>query len=33
MLGINTIYNGTLLQNIIDVFDTTFASIGSLDEK
>ncbi|KUO40531.1 MAG: hypothetical protein APZ16_04925 [Candidatus Hadarchaeum yellowstonense] len=31
MLGINAIYDGTLPQNIVDVFDTTFASIGSLD--
>jgi NAD(P)H-nitrite reductase large subunit len=31
MLGINAIYEGTLPQNMVDVFDTTFASIGSLD--
>jgi len=31
MLGINAIYEGTLSQNVIDVFDTPFASIGSLD--
>jgi NADPH-dependent 2,4-dienoyl-CoA reductase/sulfur reductase-like enzyme len=31
MLGINAIYEGTLPRNIVDVFDTPFASIGSLD--
>ena len=31
MLGINSIYEGTLSQNVIDVFDTPFASIGSLN--
>ena len=31
MLGIKAIYEGTLTQNVIDVFDTPFVSIGSLD--
>ena len=31
MLDINTIYEGTLTQNVIDVFDTPFVSIGYLD--
>jgi NAD(P)H-nitrite reductase large subunit len=31
MLGTNAIYEGTLSQNVIDVFDTPFASLGSLD--
>ncbi|MGQ9461211.1 MAG: NAD(P)/FAD-dependent oxidoreductase [Candidatus Bathyarchaeaceae archaeon] len=31
ILGINAVYEGTLSQNMIDVFDTSFASIGSLD--
>ena len=31
MIGINTKYEGTLSQNMIDVFDTPFASIGSLE--
>jgi NADPH-dependent 2,4-dienoyl-CoA reductase/sulfur reductase-like enzyme len=31
MLDINAIYEGTLSQNVIDIFDTPFASIGSLD--
>jgi len=31
MIGIKAIYEGTLPQNVIDIFDTTFVSIGSLD--
>jgi NAD(P)H-nitrite reductase large subunit len=31
MLGMNTVYEGTLPGNVIDVFNTVFASIGSLD--
>lgn len=31
MLGKNVIYEGTLSQTIIDVFDKTFVSIGSID--
>ena len=31
MLGINAVYEGTLSQNVVDVFGTSFASIGSLD--
>lgn len=31
MLGINAIYEGTLSQNVVDVFETPFVSIGSLD--
>jgi NADPH-dependent 2,4-dienoyl-CoA reductase/sulfur reductase-like enzyme len=31
MLGIGAIYEGTLSQNVIDVFDTPLASIGSVD--
>jgi NADPH-dependent 2,4-dienoyl-CoA reductase/sulfur reductase-like enzyme len=31
MLGINAIYEGTLSQNMIDIFGTALASIGSVD--
>ena len=31
MLGRETHYEGTLAQNVVDVFGTSFASIGSLD--
>jgi NAD(P)H-nitrite reductase large subunit len=31
MLGINAIYEGTLSQNVIDIFNMSFASIGSLN--
>jgi NADPH-dependent 2,4-dienoyl-CoA reductase/sulfur reductase-like enzyme len=31
MLGMNAVYEGTLPGNVIDVFNTVFASIGSLD--
>jgi NADPH-dependent 2,4-dienoyl-CoA reductase/sulfur reductase-like enzyme len=33
MVGIGAIYDGTLPENMIDVFGTPFASIGSLDGK
>ena len=31
MFGMNAVYEGTLPENVIDVFDTPFVSIGSLD--
>jgi NADPH-dependent 2,4-dienoyl-CoA reductase/sulfur reductase-like enzyme len=31
MVGIGAVYDGTLPENVIDVFGTSFASIGSLD--